>query len=292
MYRLEVRDERVRAEPVSFALRGVGFEPSELDLGELPWTPIPLAGKVRLRVRSEIEFSLDVQLVRRFDPPRYPQWHSDDWEPLPGGGFESLFEWDEIYAGAHEVVVHSHELGDWHVSLGELEPPIEELSLRLPPPPPALALEVVDDATGAPLAEWTVLVRGESDWEEPDSPASLRFAAWDEDTAFAVVSPGYRAWIATPGAPGFPASPEGRVVARLRPGWSHLFLARKRSRNRALEGVEIRLDGRSAGRTNARGELWVHADAPARELEVSHPMLNWTDEDALDGLVSRLALHP
>jgi len=113
-------------------------------------------------------------------------------------------------------------------------------------------------------------------------------------TAFAVCSPGCRAWVASPGAPGFPATAEGRVVARLRRGWSHLFLARRRSRGNALDGVEIRLDGLLAGRTDARGELWAYADACAKELEVAHPMLVWTDEDgaALDDLVTWLELHP
>jgi hypothetical protein len=286
-YRLEVRDEEVRAEPVTFALRS-----GERDLGELSWTPIPLAGSVRLRIESALELPIDVQLVRRFDPPCHPPWHSDSWEPAPGGGFASVFEWEELYAGEYDVVVHTHDLGEWHVALGTLEPPVDDLVLRLPAPPPALALEVVDDETGAPLEEWTVLVRGERDWEELDSPRSLPFAVWDADIAFAVCSPGYRARVASPAAAAGHAS-EVSVDARLARGWSHLFLARQRARGTPLEGVEVRLDGVPAGRTDARGELWVHAAAPAQMLEVAHPTLVWTEQDDdLDGLVTWLALHP
>jgi hypothetical protein len=289
MYRLEVRDAAVRAEPVTFALRS-----GEQDLGELPMVPLPIVGSVRLRVQSELELPLDVQLVRTFDPPRHPPWHSDTWEPLAGGGFESRLEWDEIHAGALEVVVHTHDLGEWHLSLGVVQPPVEDLVLRLPAPRPALVLEVVDGATGAALEQWTVLVRGERGWEElDDSPESLRIAVWDADTAFAVCSPGYRAWVAGPEALESAASSDLRLVARLRRGWSHLFLARSRSRGTPLDYVDIRLDGASAGRTDARGELWVHGDAPAQELEAT--LAAFVDMDTyrarLDGLVSWVVLH-
>ena len=77
-YRIEVRDEAVRAAPVRFMLSD-----GELDLGGLAWEPIPLAGSVRLHLRSTLEVPIDVQLVRSLDPPRYPLWHSDDWQELP-----------------------------------------------------------------------------------------------------------------------------------------------------------------------------------------------------------------
>lgn len=289
-YRLEVRDESVRAEPVRFVL-----PPGELDLGELPWTPIPLAGRVRLRLWSEVRIPVDVELVRSFDPPKHAQWHSDRWEPLPEGGFESLLEWDEVYAGTFEVVVHTHDLGAWRVALGELEPPVEDLLLQLPAPRPALELRVQDDATGAELHDYTVLVRAERGWEELEgSPRTLSFAVWDEDTAFAVCRPGHCAWIGSPFDADLAGQAGARVEVRLAPGWSHLFLAHRRGRGQALAGVEVRLDGVPMGRTDARGELWVHAVTPVRVLEVAHPTLTWSEEAwaPLEDLVTWLVLHP
>src|SRR5262249_51820854 len=161
--------------------------------------------------------------------------------------------------------------GELCLSLGELEPPVADLVLTLPPPPPALHLAVVDDASGVALDTWTVFVRGERAWEElDDAPESLALASWNADTAFAVCSPGYRAWVASPGTPRWPAPGEDRVVARLERGWSALFLARSRGRGEPVEGVEVRLDGAPTGTTDMRGELWVHADAPAERLEVAH----------------------
>jgi len=289
-YRLEVRDESVRAEPVRFVL-----PPGELDLGELPWAPIPLAGRVRLRLRSEVRIPVDVELVRSFDPPKHAQWHSDRWEPLPEGGFESLLEWDEVYAGTFEVVVHTHDVGAWHLALGELEPPIEDLLLQLPAPRPALELRVLDEATGTELHDYTVLVRAERGWDELEgSPRALPFLVWDEDSAFAVCRRGSRAWIASLADVGFAGPAGAHVEARLRPGWSHLFLAHRRGGGRPLADVEIRLDGVPVGRTDARGELWVHAAAPARVLEVAHPTLTWSEEAwaPLEDLATWLVLHP
>ncbi|HEX6881980.1 MAG TPA: hypothetical protein VF530_01295 [Planctomycetota bacterium] len=286
-YRLEVRDESVRAEPVRFVLR-----PGENDLGELPWTPIPLAGRVRLRLWSDVRVPVDVELVRSFDPPKHAPWHSDRWEPRPEGGFESLFEWDEVYAGTFEVVVHSHELGAWHLALGELEPPVEDFLFHLPKPRPAIELRVLDDATGAELDDYTVLVRAERGWEELEgSPRSLPFVVWDEGSAFAVHHSGHRAWI---GSPGLAGQGGARVEVRLSPGWSHLFLARTRGRGRPLADVEVRLDGVAAGRSDARGELWVHATAPAQVLDVAHATLTWTEErwTPLEDCVTWLELHP
>lgn len=288
-YRLEVRDF-YRAEPRTFRLTS-----GELDLGELLCTPIPVAGRVRLRVRSAVELPLDVELVRRTDAPRHAPWHSDSWEELPEGGFESAFEWDEVYAGRYEVVVHSHALGTLHLSLGELEPPVEDLLLELPAPPPELQLSVVDAESGRPLADWTLLVRSEHGWEVLDgAPATLALSAWDEDACFAVCSPGYRAWVARPGDGRWPERTDARVVARLERGWSRLFLVNRRSRREGLAGVELLLDGRPAGTTDARGELWVHAERRPETLAVVHPELVLADENGLagDGWLAWLSLRP
>jgi hypothetical protein len=289
-YRLELRDEALRGPPVTFSLRA-----GELDLGELDCEPIPIAGSVHLRVQSDVELPIDVELVRRSDPPRSPPWHSDDWEPLPEGGFESAFDWDEVRAGTYEIAVHSHGLGEWHLALGELQPPVEDRVIRLPAPPPALELEVLDDESGAALSDWTVLVRGERAWEELDeSPRSLALGLSGPNCAFAVCSPGHRAWIAVPGSTSWPRPDETRVTARLRRGWSHLFLARRRVRGDPVENVEIHLDGVLAGRTDAQGELWVFGGVLPEHLEVSHPTLVWANEDyvGLDELVTWIVLRP
>jgi len=283
-HRLEIRDEALRGEPVAFALPA-----GDLDLGDVRCEPIPLAGSVRLRVQSSVEVPIDVELVRTFDPPRHPLWHSDSWEPLPGGGFESLFEWDEVHAGKLAIDVHSHDLGEWRFSLGEIEPPVEELTLRLPAPPPPLGLDVVDAASGAVLDDWTVLVRGERSWDEPDG-ARDSLALWSRATPFAVLGPGHRAWVM-----GRAMAPRpDRITVPLERGWSHLFLARTRSHGRPVANVAIRLDGVAAGTTDPSGELWVHADSPAQHLEISHPGLVWANEDevALDELVSWILLRP
>jgi hypothetical protein len=272
-YRLEVRDDAVRAAPVEFTLtRG------ELDLGELVWEPIPVAGPVRLRVLSAIEVPIDVELVRTKDPPRDPQWHSDQWEARDDGTFESLFEWEAVRAGEFEVAVHAHDAAVWHVSLGRITPPVEDLVLRLPKPAPALRLEVLDDATGAALAEWSVLVRQEGGWDEvEDDPAAIRSAVWDADAVLAVVSPGHQAAFLTPAALERPAAGEWRARVRLKRGWSGLFLVRARSREKPVAGAEIVLDGAVAGVTDAAGEVWIHRPSPPAAFDVRHPTLVLAD---------------
>jgi hypothetical protein len=277
-YRLEVRDEAVRAPPVEFSLtEGV------LDLGELVWEPIPLAGPVQLTIVSAIEVPIDVELVRRADPPRHAPWHSDQWEKQSDGTFASVFEWEEVHAGEFEIALHSHETTTWHVSLGQLTPPVENLVLRLPNPPPPLQLDVHAANTGDTLAEWSVLVRQERGWMELDGPAdAIASAVWDEHAALAVAHKGYRAGLLRPIELRQPTSGEWRVRVDLEPGWSGVFQSRTRVGGRPVGGAEIVLDGERAGTTDAAGELWVHrASAPAA-LEVRHAQLVLADEEPFD----------
>lgn len=277
-YRLEVRDEAVRAAAVEFTLAG-----GEHDLGDLAWEPIPVAGPVRLRLVSAVEVPLDVQLVRRTDPPRHAPWHSDQWEPREQGGFESLFEWEEVHAGEYDVWLCAHDAAHWRLPLGQLTPPVEDLELRLPDPPPPLRLEVVDDTTGAPLAAWSVIARQEDGWNRLDGPADvIANAVWGADAALAVVSPGYQAAPLAPAALKRPTSGEWRERVRLRRGWSSLFVARSRMRGVPVAGAEIVLDGVVAGLTDTAGELWVHRAAPPVSLEVRHPTLVLAGEVALE----------
>jgi hypothetical protein len=271
-YRLEVRDEAFRADAVSFVLHS-----GELDLGNLPWESIPMVGSVRLRVHSAVEVPIDVELIRRLDPPRNVLWHSDDWEEQPDGTFVSLFEWDEVYAGEYAIELHSHDTVNWHIELGTLTPPVEELVLHLPTPAPGLRFEVLDAQTGAAIAEWSLLVRQEHGWEQiDDSPTELKSMAWDPHTVVVVFSPGYQAWVVHPAE--LVAVPQGdqRLTVRLVPGWSRLFIARTRARSRPLAGTEIWLDDVRAGVTDSMGELWVHRALAPSALDVRHPSLVWS----------------
>jgi hypothetical protein len=182
-----------------------------------------------------------------------------------------VLEWGEVYAGEYDVVVHSHDTTSWHLSLGRLTPPVEDLVLRLPDPAPPLHLEVVDAATGAGLEAWSLVVRQEGGWEELDgSPAAIQSALWDDDALLAVASPGYRVALLRPAALARPAAGEWRARVALERGWSGLFLVRARSREHPVAGAAIVLDGALAGETNASGELWVHRSSAPSAVEVRH----------------------
>jgi hypothetical protein len=271
-YRLEVRDEAFRAPPVRFTL-----SEGELDLGELTWEPIAMAGPVRLRLRSAVEVPIDVELVRTSDPPRFPLWHSDSWEELPEGGYESLFEWEEVYAGEYAIEVHCHDDVSWHLALGHLEPPVDDLVRELPVPDEPLRFEVRAQ-DGGELAEWELWVRGERIWErvwpEGGRLASLLF---EDGLRWSVWSPGYRGRTGGLGEATWPGQGERTLHVALRPGWSRRFQVRTRARWEAVPDAEVWLDGALAGTTDARGELLVERDSPPMDWEVRHATLVWLE---------------
>ncbi|MEW6071230.1 MAG: hypothetical protein AB1726_01365 [Planctomycetota bacterium] len=264
-YRLEVRDEAVTATPVCFTIvEGV------LDLGELPWEPIPLAGPVRLRLRSAAYVPIDVQLVRTLDPPRHPLWHSDEWEELPDGRYESVFAWEQVYAGDYAIEVHGHGDVSWHLPLGHLVPPVENLLLELPAPAEPVRFDVRAE-DGSELDRWELWARGERVWEmlEPVDGQIAAFA-FDDDFQCAVWSPGRRAWRGS----GRPPSPGERTIPiRLPSGWSRLFVVKNRDGWQGVPGAELWLDGTPAGTTDARGELYVEWGAAPTDWEVRHSTL-------------------
>jgi hypothetical protein len=271
-YLLEVRDEAVRAAPVRFTL-----DEGELDLGQLPWEPISLAGSVRLRLRSLVEVPIDVQLVRTEDPPRHPLWHSDSWEQRPEGGFESLFEWEEVYAGEYAIEVHCHDDVSWHLQLGHLEPPVDDLLLELPPPAEPLRFDVRSADGGEPPG-WELWVRDEKSWWLLQAEnGRIESLAYDEGFRWAVWSPGYRARRGTLGDASWPGSGERTVRSVLQPGWSRLYVVSNRDGWGPVEGAELWLDGAPVGRTDARGELYVERATPPVDWEVRHPTLVWSD---------------
>jgi hypothetical protein len=241
---------------------------------------------------------IDVQLVRRSDPPRHPLWQSDSWDELPEGGFESLFEWEEVYAGEYAIEVHCHDDVSWHLELGHLEPPVDDLLLELPAPAEPLRFDVRAQEGGA-LEDWELWVRGEEVWElvEPDE-GRLTSLVFEDGFRWAVWSPGRRARSAGLGNASWPGQGERTVYVSLQPGWSRLFQVRSRDDWSPVAGAEIWLDGAPVGVTDAQGELLVERDAPPVDWEVRHPTLVWVEsgpkpgDEGLGDFVVHVTLRP
>jgi hypothetical protein len=60
------------------------------------------------------------------------------------------------------------------------------------------------------------------------------------------------------------------IQARLVAGWGRELLVVDAASGAPLRGVEVRLDGTPAGRTDERGLLQLELDAPPRRLELAH----------------------
>ncbi len=281
-YRLEVRDPAFVAPPLEFELAE-----GELDLGVLAWTPLTIAGSVRVVAESATELSLDVELVRTLQTPRHPDFHSDSWVEIAPGRFESEFVFEEVFEGDYELRVHTHQEPPWHGIPVGVRPPQTEVRIRLPEPVRALRIEAYDGRSGATIEGASLSALDEHGAEEFGmTPLVLEGVVVEEELPVVLWEPGHRA-VRTSFREllAMERTEDGAIRVALVPGWSGALLAILRGTGERVPGVEAWLDGALAGRTDEQGLVWIDREFAPREVELRHPDFvctpwdtDWEDE--------------
>ena len=260
-YELTVCDPRARGRRLVVPLkRDAADEGNDILVDRFPSTEV-LTGRIRSRSGEyegvgEIIFeALDKELFAR---PRVTL----EWEALEGDSLVADFELEVPVGERYRVRLDTLDMFAWG-AIGEASVSDSPAEFTLDDRTQLFEITILDEASGEPIEEAeTALNLGlYNDWidgsyvELPGMPTAIALSAF----SWCVSAPGY---VPVFGDLGDFTQSEERVqslVLKLRRGWGTRFEIYDRRTLRPLSGVDVLLDGVSAGKTQAG---WFDARLP------------------------------
>jgi hypothetical protein len=210
-----------------------------------------------------------VSLICADAPERNQLVVISDEEATPDGGYR--FEFTGVPAGTYRCVLTPNNNLKWNDLSVTVQPPQEDVRFVCYDAGTTYDLQLAPQREGMESTSLTYMV-----WMGDRS----RPLSWHWKTGiYEGISSGEKLrWVAR--AKGFKLAmgefagerKDGMEVipVHLEEGWGHVFHAESPSVG-ALEGVEVVLDGRSAGRTDERGFLYVNREQAPEEVDFVRP---------------------
>ncbi|MEQ1891879.1 MAG: carboxypeptidase-like regulatory domain-containing protein, partial [Planctomycetota bacterium] len=188
------------------------------------------------------------------------------------GDYEAAFSFEDVPVGRYELRLDPLDNRRWSALTLEVSAPATGVDFWCEDEAATfeLAFRVLAARTDAPLeSPWTIVWMG-------DPAADRRLDTnWESGTYLGVPEGVPMRWLVS--APdcrpvwgdetAFTSEGATRVAeVRLEPGWGQRFVVTHGGKE-PLPGVEVRIDGESAGRTDSNGVLFVERDAKPATLE-------------------------
>lgn len=228
----------------------------ELDATALPEADLSSAG-FRVMKAGSLFHGFNVS------PRRSPSLGEGRWR----------LELDGLPAGRWSIYAPEGRTGmRWEPEVAEVIPgePAPRFTARPLGQTGPIAVEVVDAATGEliPGAEVALNTGGLMYMilpDQKDEPVISTDVPMDATVHLLVGAPGYR----IRGERFTPAEDGTRRRVELEVGWGAVVRVMESTGSRWLEGVEVHVDGTTAGRTDTNGEVWIEGDGPPTSIELA-----------------------